>query len=99
LPDTYWPHYAEGSAMPPPLMRLVFDYLPRGPIPGVPRPLARIIAAKAQASFVQPRLSMHMDYWESELGLLGNRTRITGKPNSRGFRGSRARRPPRPTFK
>jgi glutathione S-transferase len=64
---TYWMHYAEGSAMPPLLMKLVFLRLPRG-APALVRPLARAIAARAQRSFIDPQLRTHSDYWESELG-------------------------------
>jgi glutathione S-transferase len=64
---TYWMHYAEGSAMPPLLMKLVFVRLPRG-APALVRPLARAIAARAQKSFIDPQLRTHSDYWESELG-------------------------------
>src|ERR1700704_5552687 len=30
---TYWLHYAEGSAMPPLLMKLIFDRIEKGPMP------------------------------------------------------------------
>lgn len=63
---SYWMHYAEGSAMPPLLMKLVFDRLPRG-VPGVIRPLARMIANGALGTFVRPNLERHLDYMESEL--------------------------------
>ncbi len=65
---TYWLHYAEGSAMPPLLMKLVFDRMPKGPVPALLRPLVRMIAGKALETFVLPQLNLHMDYWESELG-------------------------------
>ena len=65
---TYWLHYAEGSAMPPLLLKLVFQYLPRGPVPALLRPLVRAIAAAAQKSYIDPQLALHMDYWEAELG-------------------------------
>jgi len=63
----YWMHYAEGSAMPPLLMKLVFDRLPQGPVPGLLRPLVRMISRRALTTFVNPQLKLHMDYWESEL--------------------------------
>ena len=65
---TSWLHYAEGSAMPPLLLKLVFQYLPRGPVPALLRPLVRAIAAGAQKSYIDPQLTLHMDYWEAELG-------------------------------
>jgi len=64
---TYWLHYAEGSAMPPLLMKLVFSRLPAN-APFFLRPVVKTIAARAQAGFVDPSLKLHFDYWESELG-------------------------------
>jgi glutathione S-transferase len=64
---TYWLHYAEGSAMPPLLLKLVFQYLPRGPVPALLRPLVRAIAAGAQKSYIDPQLALHMSFWEAEL--------------------------------
>jgi glutathione S-transferase len=64
---TYWLHYAEGSAMPPLLLKLVFLRLPKGPVPALIRPLVRAVAGRAQQSFVDPQLKTHIDYWENEL--------------------------------
>ncbi len=63
----YWLHYAEGSAMPPLLMKLVFGRLPAG-APALLRPIVSGIAKKAQTSFIDPQLAAHFDYWEDELG-------------------------------
>ncbi len=63
---TYWLHYAEGSAMPPLLLKLVFQRLPKM-APALLRPLVRAIAGKAQAGFVDPQLKLHVDYWEQSL--------------------------------
>ncbi|SDR40631.1 glutathione S-transferase [Rhizobiales bacterium GAS113] len=65
---SYWLHYAEGSAMPPLLLKLVFTRLAEGPAPFFLRPLLRGIAAKAQKGFIDPQLILHADYWERELG-------------------------------
>lgn len=62
----YWLHYAEGSAMPPLVMRLIFRVMPRRS-PWLLRPLVRRIAERAQATYVNPQLKLHMNYWESEL--------------------------------
>ncbi len=64
---TYWLHYAEGSAMPPLLLKLIFDRVPRG-VPALIRPVARLIANGALRSFVTPQLERHLDYMEGELG-------------------------------
>ncbi|MEH6421766.1 glutathione S-transferase family protein [Pseudomonas sp. CGJS7] len=63
----YWLHYAEGSAMPPLLLSLVFSRLKRAPMPFFVKPVARGIADKAMASFVGPQLKLHLDYIESQL--------------------------------
>lgn len=67
---SYWLHYAEGSAMPPLLLKLVFGVLPRR-APALLRPLVRRIAAGAEAGFVDPQLTLHMDWWERELAATG----------------------------
>lgn len=63
---TYWLHYAEGSAMTPLLLKLVFTALPAR-APGLLKGLVKTIAAKAQSGFVDPQLKSHIDYWEAEL--------------------------------
>jgi glutathione S-transferase len=63
----YWMHFAEGSAMPPLLMKLVFDRLKKAPMPFFVRPVARAIADKALAAFVAPNLERNLDFIEGEL--------------------------------
>jgi len=65
---TYWMHYAEGSAMPPLLLKLVFDRIETAPMPFFVRPVARAIAGRAKSSFIEPQIAQHLDYMESELG-------------------------------
>jgi len=64
---TYWLHYAEGSAMPPLLLKLVFTRLP-GPVPALIRPIVRTVARRAQQTFIDPQLKTHIDFWEGQLG-------------------------------
>jgi glutathione S-transferase len=64
----YWLHYAEGSAMPPLLMKLIFDRMPRGPMPALMRPIVRGIARRVRGGFVDPQIALHLDYQEQELG-------------------------------
>src|SRR5580700_7740436 len=52
---TYWLHYAEGSAMPPLLLSLIFGRLPRQPMPFFVRPVARGISNKVLEAFVRPQ--------------------------------------------
>jgi glutathione S-transferase len=63
---TYWLHYAEGSAMTPLLLKLVFTALPAR-APGLLKGLVKSIAARAQSGFVDPQLKTHIDYWDAEL--------------------------------
>jgi len=65
---TYWLHYAEGSAMPPLLMKLIFDRVAANPAPWPISAIARRIAATVQNSFIGPNLKRHLDYMEAELG-------------------------------
>ncbi|MBC7583134.1 glutathione S-transferase [Tardiphaga sp. vice352] len=64
---TYWLHYAEGSAMPPLLMKLIFGLLPKR-APLLMRPLVNAISAKVQDTMIDPQLKNHMAFWEGELG-------------------------------
>lgn len=63
---TYWLHYAEGSAMPPLLMKLLFTIMPRR-APALLRPLVRKVCNQALLAIVNPQLKLHMAFWESEL--------------------------------
>ena len=63
----YWMHYAEGSAMPPLLLKLVFDRVGKARMPFFVKPVARAIAAKARDSFIQPQIDLHLDFMEGEL--------------------------------
>jgi glutathione S-transferase len=63
----YWLHYAEGSAMPPLLLKLVFDQIEKGPMPFFVKPIARAIAQKVKRSFIEPQLAQHLNYLEREL--------------------------------
>jgi glutathione S-transferase len=66
LRHTYWLHYAEGSAMTPLLLKLVFTALPAR-APGLLRGLVKGIANGALKGFVEPQLKTHVDYWDAEL--------------------------------
>jgi glutathione S-transferase len=65
---TYFLHYAEGSAMAPLLMKLIFDRVETSPAPFFVKPIARAIAAKVKGSYILPQIAMHLDYLEAELG-------------------------------
>ncbi|MDO5288005.1 MAG: glutathione S-transferase [Pseudomonadota bacterium] len=67
----YWLHFAEGSAMPPLLMKLVFDRVRAAPMPFLLRPLvqpmARTIANRVESGFFGPQIAAQLAYMESEL--------------------------------
>jgi glutathione S-transferase len=63
----YWLHYAEGSAMPPLLLKLVFRRVETAPMPFFVKPVAKGIAGKVQKSFVDPQIALHLSYMEGEL--------------------------------
>ncbi|MDP1954887.1 MAG: glutathione S-transferase [Polaromonas sp.] len=65
---TYWLHYAEGSAMSPLLLKLVFDKIETAPMPFFAKPIAKAISGKAKSSFIEPQIRQHLDYLEAELG-------------------------------
>ena len=64
---TYWLHYAEGSAMPPLLLQLVFNQVEQKPMFLV-RPIAQAIVSRVKQSFIEPQITQHLDYMEAEMG-------------------------------
>ena len=64
---TYFLHYAEGSAMPPLLLKLIFDRVAKNPAPWPVSAIARRIARAVQQAFIGPNLKRHLDFLESEL--------------------------------
>ena len=65
---TYWLHFAEGSAMPPLVMKLVFNRVENAPMPFFARPIARGIARKVKRGMIDPNLALIVDHIEAELG-------------------------------
>lgn len=64
---TYFMHYAEGSAMTPLLMKLVFDKVASSPMPFFAKPIAKGIAHKVTSSYIMPQIVQHLNYMEAEL--------------------------------
>ncbi|MDP3657075.1 MAG: glutathione S-transferase [Brevundimonas sp.] len=64
---TYWLHYAEGSAMTPLLLKLIFNALP-GRVPFLARGVAKGISKGMNAAMIDPQIAAHTAYWEAELG-------------------------------
>ena len=64
----YWMHFAEGTAQPPLLLKLLFDRVATGPMPFFARPVARAIARRAKGTYIQPNIDRNLDFMEAELG-------------------------------
>lgn len=67
LDYTYWLHYAEGSLMPPLVMRLVFEKVKTSPMPFFIKPVAKGISDKTNAIFIGPMIKTHLDFVEAHL--------------------------------
>jgi len=67
LKYSFFLHFAEGSAMSPLLMKLVFDRIENGPMPFFAKPIARSIARKVKDTLVNPNINNQLAYLESEL--------------------------------
>jgi glutathione S-transferase len=63
----YWLHFAEGSAMPPLLIKTVFGQIETSPMPFFVRPFAKLIASQAKNTFIEPEITQNLDYMEAEL--------------------------------
>jgi len=64
---TYFLHFAEGSAMAPLLMKLVFDRVETSPAPFFVKPIAKAIANKVKGSYILPQIEAQLIYLENEL--------------------------------
>lgn len=68
---TFWMHFAEGSAMTPLLLRLIFDKIKNPPIPAVAKmliaPVVLGIASQVNKMVIAPNLKSHQAYMEAEL--------------------------------
>ncbi len=64
----YWLHFAEGSAMPPLLMKLIFGRIKTTKMLFFVKPIAHGIADRVLATMVDPNLKRQLDFMEAELG-------------------------------
>jgi glutathione S-transferase len=65
---TYWLHYAEGSVMPPLLIKLIFDKMDSAKMPFFIKPVVRGVVDKVRKGFLDPQIALHLDFIENELG-------------------------------
>jgi glutathione S-transferase len=63
----YWMHFAEGSAMPPLLLKLVFDRIATTKMPFFAKPIARGLSRTVLQRLVLPNLKRQLDFMEEEL--------------------------------
>ncbi|WP_136254343.1 glutathione S-transferase family protein [Onishia niordana] len=64
----FWLHHAEGSAMPPLVMSLVFSRLDKPPVPALIRPIARLLASGVKSKFLDPQIQDLLSFWENACG-------------------------------
>ena len=65
---TYWLHFAEGTAMPPMVMTLIFNRVERARMPFFAKPIAKGISKKVKTDFINPNLRKIVALMEAELG-------------------------------
>lgn len=63
----FFMHYAEGSLMPPLLVRLIFDKLEEAPVPFFIRPIVKTIVGKVDQNFTAGEVRLHADFLEGVL--------------------------------
>jgi glutathione S-transferase len=64
---THLLHYAEGTGMPPLLMKLIFDRIENETMPFFAKPIARGIAGKVKKMFIMPNIENNLHFLEGEL--------------------------------
>ena len=63
----YWLHFAEGTAMPPLLMKLVFDKVRSARVPFFVRPVVKGVADQVTKGYIAPNLERQFAFMEAEL--------------------------------
>lgn len=63
---TYWLHFAEGSAMPYLVMKLVFDKVRSAPVPFFIKPVVKGVADQVTKRFIAPNISKQLAFMEAE---------------------------------
>jgi glutathione S-transferase len=66
-PCRFWMHYAEGSLMNWLLMQLVFESIPRQPMPFLVRPIARALCGKVREKLISPNVQTALAFMEAHL--------------------------------
>ena len=63
----FWLHYAEGSLMPPLLLRLVFEKMKSNPMPFFIKPVAKMLADKTNQVFIGPQIRNNLRFVNDHL--------------------------------
>lgn len=63
----YYLHYAEGSLMPPLLVRLIFDKMLEARLPFFIKPVVKTIVRKVEDNFIFGEMELHGDFLDAEL--------------------------------
>lgn len=72
----YFLHYAEGSLMPPLLVKFIMGRLAKAPLPFFVKPIARKIASGVTEQFANPNIARHLAFLD---GALAGSTWLTGE--------------------
>lgn len=64
----FYLHYAEGTLMPPLLVKLILGKIRTAPVPFFLKPVTRGIAHKIDASYSGPEITSHLRFLEQDLG-------------------------------
>ena len=63
----FWLHYAEGSLMPPLLVKLIIGRIRSAPVPFFMKPVMKGIANKVDGAYTDPEVAKHFAFLESSL--------------------------------
>ena len=80
---TYWLHFAEGSAMAPLLLSLLFGRLPRQPMPFFARPIARGMCSKVLGTLNRSLRRTRNSWRTNWTKALGSPVKSSRQPTSR----------------
>ncbi|MDZ4083350.1 MAG: glutathione S-transferase [Bdellovibrionales bacterium] len=63
----FYMHYAEGSVMPPLLVKLIIEKIEKAPVPFFLKPLFKGISQQVHRAYIDDQMRTHFDFIESEL--------------------------------
>ncbi|MEX0707730.1 MAG: glutathione S-transferase [Woeseia sp.] len=69
LAYTYWLHYAEGSFMPLMIVSLIMSRIENSPMPFFVKPVAKGIAGKVRANYLDPNVKRNLAFMNETLGV------------------------------